>query len=79
MQKSLQYLGNPYLSVEQLTELETIATYLFSKEKLTANELQHKLILQNIGFGLHLLKIICTSDALHLHLRVSTQTHVWIN
>ena len=38
------------------------------------------LISQNIGFGLSLLKIICTSDALHLHLlRASAQTYVWIN
>ena len=79
MQKGLWHLGNPYLSVEQLTELETICTYIFSK-KLTADELRHKLFLQNIGFGLNLSKIICTSDALHLHLlRVSAQTYVWIN
>ena len=46
--------------------------YLSSK-KLTAIELRHKLISQNIDFGLNLLKIICTSDAFHLHLRASAQ------
>ena len=68
VQKALRHLGNPYLSVEQLSELETICTYLFSKKKLTADQLRFKLISQNIGFGLNLLKVICTSDALHLHL-----------
>ena len=33
-----------------------------------------------MNFGLNLLKIICTSDALHLHLlRGCAQTYVWIN
>ena len=32
VQKPLRHLGNPYLSAEQLTELEIICTYLFSKK-----------------------------------------------
>lgn len=49
------------------------------KKKLTADELRYKLISQNIGFGFNLLKVICTSDALHLHLlRATAQTYVWI-
>ena len=72
VQRALPHLGNPYLSVEQITELETICTYFFSK-KITANELRHTLISQNIDFDLNLLKIICTSDAFHLHLRSSAQ------
>ena len=81
VQIALRHLGNPYLTVEQLTELETVCTYLFSKKKkLTADELRYKLICQNIGFSLNLLKVICTSDALHLHLlRASAQTYIWIN
>ncbi|KAL3287374.1 hypothetical protein HHI36_001848, partial [Cryptolaemus montrouzieri] len=79
-QKSLRHLGNPYLSVEQLEELEIVCTYLFSQKKLTADQLRYKLISQNIGFGLNLLKVICTSDALHLHsLRASAQTYIWMN
>ena len=31
VQKALPHLENSYLSVEQITELETICTYLFSK------------------------------------------------
>lgn len=80
VQNALGHLGNPYLSVEQLIELETTCTYLFANKKLTADELRYKLISQNIGFGLNLLRVICTSDALHLHmLRASAQTYVWIN
>lgn len=80
VQEALKHLGNPYLSVEQLKELENICTYLFSKKNSTADELRYKLISQNIGFGLNLLKVICTSDALHLHLlRASAQTYVWVN
>ena len=53
--------------------------HAFTK-KINANELWHKLILQNINFDLDLLKIICTSDALHLNLlRASAQTYVWVN
>jgi hypothetical protein len=33
-QKALRYLGNPYQSVEQLSELETICTFLFSQKKI---------------------------------------------
>ena len=72
MQKALPHLGYPYLSVEQITELETICTYLFSKKKLTANELRHKLISQNIDFGLNLLNN-------NLHIRCFSTTYVWIN
>ena len=50
---------------------EEFAPIFSRKKKLTANEFRHKLISQNIDFGLNLLKIICTSDAFHLHLRAS--------
>lgn len=77
VQKALASLGNLYISIEQLKELETVCTYLFSKKQLTADELQYKLISQKIGFDLNLIKIICTSDALHLHLLELRYKHIY--
>lgn len=81
VQTALVSLGNLDLNAEQLKQLETVWTYVFSTTtKLTADELRYKLISQNIGFGFNLMTVICTSDALHLHLlRATVQTFIWKN
>lgn len=80
VQKHLAHLEKQNLSINQLKELETVCTYIFSKVESTADELRYKLISQKIGFDLNLMKVICTSDALHLHLlRATAQTYFWIN
>ena len=63
--------------------IETVRNSLhifISKKKLLADERRYKQISQNIGFGFNLMKVICTSDALHLHLlRATVQTFIWQN
>lgn len=78
VQDALRALGDGLLSSQQLKDLEKVCTYLLSKEQTTADNLRHKLMCQNIGFALNLTRIICTSDALHLHcLRASAQVYLW--
>lgn len=80
VQKALEPLGNLFLNNQQFKDIEKVCTYIFSKKQLTADELRYKLISQNIGFRLNLLRIICTTDALYLHcLRASAQTYLWKN
>ena len=64
-----------WLRAKHIQTIWNLATSMASSPLI-----RHKLISQNIGFGLNLLKIICTSDALYLDLsRASAQTCVWIN
>ena len=69
LQIALMNLGNLDLNNEQFKELEVVCTF-FSKKKVSADELKYILISQNIGFNL--MKVICTSYALQLHLLRAT-------
>ncbi|XP_043480323.1 uncharacterized protein LOC122510010 [Leptopilina heterotoma] len=80
IQARLLNFGDEFLDFEKFSNVEKVCTYLYSQKEITADEIRHKLISQNIGFGLNLSRIICTSNALYLHcLRASAQTYLWKN
>lgn len=80
VQDALFTFGNDSETPMDINKVEEVCTYLFAKQRTTADELRYKLITRNIGFNLNLARVICTSDALYLHcLRAAAQTYIWKN